>query len=37
MTFAQVPSTPPVFAAVQAWHAPPHAASQQTPSTQDPD
>ena len=31
---AQVPSTPPVLAALQASHKPPHAASQQTPSTQ---
>jgi hypothetical protein len=37
MTFAHVPFAPPVFAAVQAWHAPPHATSQQTPSTQNVD
>jgi hypothetical protein len=34
MALAHVPSTPPVRAAVQAWHALAHAVSQQTPSTQ---
>ena len=32
----QVPSAPPVSAPAQAWHAPVHAMSQRTPSTQKP-
>jgi len=36
VTAAQVPSVPPVSAAVQAWHEPVHALLQQTPSAQKP-